>query len=214
MSYPLVGALVSPDPRPASAQRRRTHCGPTESTKRLLGHNKALQETCSLLQALSHTDTQTQTPHTATCWLKKKKNTTTTQIWVVKSHKNLWVLPQLPVSASSPPFCAAKPKVFSSCANTVRPPSSVHTVHHMETRESNQKRDLRCFPVFAPLFTCVFSPVLPWCNKSFTRQGLVVWKARDLGYAPALGQMHWPRSGSGPGPLHSSCPPLLRRGWV
>lgn len=104
----------------------------------------------------THRHTDTDSTHS---YLLIKK-TTTTQIWVVKSHKNLWVLPQLPVSASSPPLCAVKPKVFSSCANTVHPPSSVDTVHHMETRESNQKRDLRCFPVFAPLFTCVFLPVL------------------------------------------------------
>lgn len=91
----------------------------------------------------THRHTNTDSTHS---YLPIKTTTTTTQICVVKSHKNLWVLPQLPVSASSPPRCAVRPKVFSSCANTVRPPSSVDTVHHMESRESNQKRDLRCFP--------------------------------------------------------------------
>lgn len=31
MSYPLVGALASPGLHPASAQRRRTHCGPADA---------------------------------------------------------------------------------------------------------------------------------------------------------------------------------------
>lgn len=108
----------------------------------------------------THRHTNTDSVHSYLLIKKKKTTTTATQIWVVKSHKNLRALPRLPVSASFPPLCALKPKVFSSCANTACPPSPVDTVHHMETRESNQKRDLRCFPVFAPLFMCVFLPVL------------------------------------------------------
>lgn len=191
VSYPLVGALVSPDPHPASAQRRRTHCGPTESTKRLLGHNKALQETCSLLQAFSHTDTQTQTPHTATCWLKQQQQQL--RFVLLKPTKTTGCY-QLPVSASSPPSCAVRPKVFSSCANTVHP--NPHQWILYITWRAGSPITRETWDVFQSLPHYLWVCFYPSCcdaikallNKDSCEK-------RDLGYAPALGQMHRPRSG-------------------
>lgn len=49
-SYPQVGALVSPNLHPASAQRRRTHCEPADRVRRLLKETRRIHAETQIVQ--------------------------------------------------------------------------------------------------------------------------------------------------------------------
>lgn len=49
-SYPQVGALVSPNLHPASAQRRRTHCEPADTVRRLLKETRRIHAETQIVQ--------------------------------------------------------------------------------------------------------------------------------------------------------------------